>query len=61
MCGTMPDSDITAYLCCPIHLPNLQSEGYWDDGCLVRFLEGVCWQYLAYPVCMATPITRVGH
>ena len=36
-------------------------EGYWDDVCLVRFLEGVCWQYLAYPVCMATPITRVGH
>jgi hypothetical protein len=23
---------------------------YWDDWCLVRFLEGVCWRYVAYPV-----------
>ncbi|KAI6030082.1 hypothetical protein EDC04DRAFT_107009 [Pisolithus marmoratus] len=24
-------------------------EGYWDNVCLVRFLEGVCWRYVAYP------------
>ncbi|KAL4062826.1 hypothetical protein V8B97DRAFT_1877313 [Scleroderma yunnanense] len=28
---------------------NTAREGYWDDVCLVRFLEGVCWRYLAYP------------
>lgn len=22
----------------------------WDDICLARFLEGVCWRYVAYPV-----------
>lgn len=26
-------------------------QGYWDDYCLCRFLEGVCERYLAYPVC----------
>lgn len=26
-------------------------EGYWDDLCLARFLEGVCWRFVAYPVC----------
>lgn len=25
-------------------------QGYWDDYCLCRFLEGVCERYLAYPV-----------
>ena len=29
---------------------NAAREGYWDGVCLVRFLEGVCWQYLTYPV-----------
>jgi len=29
---------------------NAAREGYWDDVCLVRFLEGVCWQYLAHQV-----------
>ncbi|KAI6022958.1 outer membrane protein Iml2/Tetratricopeptide repeat protein 39 [Pisolithus microcarpus] len=24
-------------------------EGYWDNVCLTRFLEGVCWRYVAYP------------
>lgn len=24
-------------------------EGYWDNVCLARFLEGVCWRYVAYP------------
>lgn len=24
--------------------------GYWDDVCLARFLEGVCWRFVAYPV-----------
>jgi hypothetical protein len=24
--------------------------GYWDDFCLVKFLEGVCMRYIAYPV-----------
>ncbi|KIY53775.1 hypothetical protein FISHEDRAFT_32644 [Fistulina hepatica ATCC 64428] len=24
-------------------------EGYWDDVCLARFLEGVCLRYVAYP------------
>lgn len=24
--------------------------GYWDDLCLARFLEGVCWRFVAYPV-----------
>ncbi|KAI6115020.1 hypothetical protein EV401DRAFT_1978191 [Pisolithus croceorrhizus] len=23
--------------------------GYWDNVCLARFLEGVCWRYVAYP------------
>lgn len=26
-------------------------DGYWDDLCLARFLEGVCWRFVAYPVC----------
>jgi hypothetical protein len=26
-------------------------QGYWDDYCLCRLLEGVCERYLAYPVC----------
>jgi hypothetical protein len=25
-------------------------QGYWDDLCLSRFLEGICLRYLAYPV-----------
>lgn len=28
-----------------------EREGYWDDLCLARFLEGVCWRFVAYPVC----------
>ena len=28
-----------------------RNEGYWDDLCLARFLEGVCWRFVAYPVC----------
>ena len=24
--------------------------GYWDDWCLTRFLEGVCFRYVAFPV-----------
>lgn len=24
--------------------------GYWDDYCLVHFLEGVCLRFIAYPV-----------
>ena len=27
-----------------------QADVYWDDWCLVRFLEAVCWRYVAYPV-----------
>ncbi|KAG1719491.1 hypothetical protein EDB19DRAFT_1784292 [Suillus lakei] len=23
--------------------------GHWDDVCLARFLEGVCWRFVAYP------------
>jgi len=30
---------------------------YWDDWCLVRFLEGVCWRYVAYQV-MIQPMTE---
>jgi hypothetical protein len=26
-------------------------QGYYDDLCLARFLEGVCCRYIAYPVC----------
>ncbi|PFH45834.1 hypothetical protein AMATHDRAFT_157688, partial [Amanita thiersii Skay4041] len=26
-----------------------EENGYWDDYCLVKFLEGVCLRYLAYP------------
>ncbi|KAF9219377.1 hypothetical protein BS17DRAFT_424722 [Gyrodon lividus] len=26
-----------------------EPEGYWDDVCLARFLEGVCWRFVAYP------------
>lgn len=29
-------------------------QGYYDDLCLGRFLEGVCCRYIAYPV-------SVGH
>ena len=25
-------------------------QGYWDDYCLAKFLEGVCCRYIAYPV-----------
>jgi len=25
------------------------NEGYWDDLCLARFLEGVCWRFVAHP------------
>ncbi len=25
-------------------------QGYWDDICLVRFLEGVCLRFLAFAV-----------
>lgn len=25
-------------------------QGYYDDLCLARFLEGVCCRYIAYPV-----------
>ena len=25
-------------------------DGYWDDYCLAKFLEGVCLRYVAYPV-----------
>ena len=24
--------------------------GYWDDWCLTKFLEGVCFRYVAFPV-----------
>ncbi|KAJ7200925.1 hypothetical protein B0H12DRAFT_1163997 [Mycena haematopus] len=24
-------------------------QGYWDDYCLARFLEGVCFRYIAFP------------
>ncbi|KAK7451747.1 hypothetical protein VKT23_012426 [Stygiomarasmius scandens] len=24
-------------------------KGYWDDLCLVKFLEGICMRYIAYP------------
>lgn len=33
-------------------------EGYWDDLCLARFLEGVCWRFVAYPVCPFILSTR---
>lgn len=32
-------------------------EGYWDDLCLARFLEGVCWRFIAYPVRPFTLVT----
>jgi hypothetical protein len=28
--------------------------GYWDDYCLARFLEGVCLRFVAYPVSSCT-------
>ena len=31
-------------------------KGFWDDFCLARFLEGVCWRFVAYPV--SPQITR---
>lgn len=30
---------------------NTSRQGYWDDLCLARLLEGVCYRFLAYPVC----------
>ena len=36
------------------------SEGYWDDLCLARFLEGVCWRFVAYPVCRSV-LSAVDH
>lgn len=30
--------------------PSRSRQGYWDDVCLVRFLEGVCLRFIAYPV-----------
>jgi hypothetical protein len=27
-----------------------RGQGYYDDLCLARFLEGVCCRYIAYPV-----------
>ncbi|KIY67272.1 hypothetical protein CYLTODRAFT_397404 [Cylindrobasidium torrendii FP15055 ss-10] len=34
-------------------------QGYWDDICLARFLEGVCLRYVAFPVSdvNADPVT----
>jgi hypothetical protein len=32
------------------------SDIYWDDWCMVRFLEGVCWRYVAYPVSLTFSI-----
>ncbi|KAH7882592.1 hypothetical protein F5I97DRAFT_1906457 [Phlebopus sp. FC_14] len=29
--------------------------GHWDDVCLARFLEGVCWRFVAYPDADAEP------
>ncbi|TFK53849.1 hypothetical protein OE88DRAFT_1654178 [Heliocybe sulcata] len=29
--------------------PKAYGPGYWDDLCLARFLEGVCWRYVAHP------------
>ena len=27
--------------------------GYWDDWCLTKFLEGVCFRYVAFPVILS--------
>jgi hypothetical protein len=37
-------------------------EGYWDDLCLARFLEGVCWRFVAYPVCpfVSSAVDHIG-
>jgi len=35
-----------------------QADVYWDDWCLVRFLEGVCWRFVAYPDPDAHPDSR---
>jgi len=32
-----------------------QGQGYYDDLCLGRFLEGVCCRYIAYPVSEGLP------
>jgi hypothetical protein len=32
--------------------------GYWDDMCLVRFLEGVCLRYIAHPVSQCSLVLR---
>lgn len=37
---------------------NSNVDVYWDDWCLVRFLEGVCWRYVAYPDPDAHPDSR---
>jgi len=28
-------------------------DGYWDDWCLTKFLEGVCFRYVAFPVSLS--------
>lgn len=30
-------------------------QGWWDDWCLTKFLEGMCLRCLAYPVCRFYP------
>jgi hypothetical protein len=27
--------------------------GHWDDWCLTKFLEGVCFRYVAFPVSLS--------
>jgi hypothetical protein len=34
--------------------------GYWDDVCLARFLEGVCWRFVAYPVRVFLCVSPLG-
>ncbi|KAJ7506158.1 hypothetical protein B0H11DRAFT_2186288 [Mycena galericulata] len=31
------------------HKEGERAQGYWDDYCLARFLEGVCLRYVAFP------------
>jgi hypothetical protein len=33
--------------------------GYWDDYCLTKFLEGVCWRYMAHPACIIKIISEL--
>lgn len=35
-----------------------QGQGYYDDLCLARFLEGVCFRYIAYPVGKRLPTAQ---